>query len=78
MGVFITSNNTDRQHIQALARCKQPGNNGLIELFTLRLQETYEALSVATEPRRIYVLQGRAETLKDFIESVEEVRGNLD
>ncbi len=62
----------DRQHIQALLRCKQPEMAALVELFKARLEETKSALVVADDYHRICKLQGRAEVLADFLEAVEK------
>lgn len=68
----------DRQHIQALMRCKLPENEHLLRLFQLRLEEVKNMLLSAEDPVRIHRLQGRAEVLADFIESVEKSSDLLD
>jgi hypothetical protein len=71
MKIFV-SNKPDRQHMQALVRCKQPENEQLLSLFRARLEEAKAALVIADDPVRIHRLQGRAETLLDFLEAVEK------
>ena len=68
----------DRQHMQALNRCKLPESEQLLKLFLLRLEETKMMLLSADDPTRIYRLQGRAEVLADFLESVEKSSDLLD
>lgn len=62
----------DRQHMQALNRCKLDENGALLDLFRKKLEETKVALILADEPVRIHRLQGRAEVLSDFLEAVEK------
>jgi predicted acetyltransferase len=76
MAIFV-GHKADRRHIQALARCKQPENEALIELFEKVLEDTKMSLVVADDPARIHRLQGRAELLIDFIDSVEKSSGLL-
>lgn len=57
--------------MQALLRCKQPENAGLIELFQSKLDEAKNALIMADDTVMIHRLQGRAEVLQDFLEAVE-------
>lgn len=57
--------------MQALLRCKQPENAGLIELFQSKLEEAKNALIMADDAVMIHRLQGRAEVLQDFLEAVE-------
>lgn len=61
----------DRQHIQALMRCKLPENEALLALFKARLEETKSALVSAEDYARVCKLQGRAEVLADFLDAVE-------
>jgi hypothetical protein len=61
-----------RQQMQAIHRCKQPESEKLLEIFRDRLEETKTALIYADDPVRISRLQGRAETLADFLEAVEK------
>jgi len=58
--------------MQALNRCKHPENEALLELFKTKLDEVKTALIQAEDPVRIHRLQGRAEVLVDFLESVEK------
>ena len=62
----------DRQHMQALIRCKLQENEPLLALFRMKLEETKNSLMVAEEPHRIYRLQGQAQVLSDFLEAVEK------
>jgi hypothetical protein len=71
MKIFV-GQRPDRQHMQALMRCKLPESAQLLALFRARLDETKVALMSAEEPARIYRLQGRAEALADFLEAVEK------
>lgn len=57
--------------MQALFRCKLPENEALLDLFRLKLEEIKSALVVSDDPVRIHRLQGRAETLMDFLDAVE-------
>ena len=68
----------DRQHMQALARCKLPENENLLALFRAKLEETKAALLETEEPARIYRLQGRAKVLAEFLEAVERAPEVLD
>ena len=58
--------------MQALNRCKHPEHEALLELFKTKLDEVKTALILAEDPVRIHRLQGRAEVLVDFLESVEK------
>ena len=71
MKIFV-GHKPDRKHIQALYRCKHPENEALLELFKTKLDEVKTALIQAEDPVRIHRLQGRAEVLVDFLESVEK------
>jgi hypothetical protein len=71
MKIFV-GQKPDRQHIQALLRCKQPDNGALLALFAAKLEETKTSLVAADDPVRIHRLQGRAEALADFLEAVEK------
>ena len=71
MAIFI-GHKLNRQHIQALSRCKQPENEALIELFEKVLEDTKASLIAADEQARIYRLQGRAELILDFLDSVKK------
>lgn len=70
MKIFI-GQKPDRQHMQALQRCKLNDSSALLDLFRKRLEETKTALISADDSVRIHRLQGRAEVLSDFLESVE-------
>jgi hypothetical protein len=61
----------DRQQMQALNRCKLPENEALIKLFREKLDEAKNALVQADNPVLLHRLQGRAEALQDFLDSVE-------
>ena len=71
MKIFV-GQKPDRQHMQALLRCKQGENGALLELFRKKLEETKESLILADDLVRIHRLQGRAEVLADFLEAVEK------
>lgn len=71
MKIFV-GQKPDRQHMQALMRCKLPENEALVALFRAKLDEAKTSLTQADEPHRIYRLQGRAEVLADFLEAVEK------
>jgi hypothetical protein len=71
MAIFI-GHKPNRQHMQALSRCKQPENEALIELFEKVLEDTKMSLVVADEPTRIHRLQGRAELILDFLDSIKK------
>jgi hypothetical protein len=77
MSIFLGNKQT-RQHIQALARCKQPENANLLDLFRGLLEETKTSLVTAEELGRIQRLQGRAEALSDFLDAVEKSQGVLE
>lgn len=80
MSIFFGKKRT-RQQIQALVRCKQPDCVELLALFQAMLDETKTSLIVADDSVRIHRLQGRAEVLSDFLESVarsQEVLGLVD
>lgn len=70
MKIFI-GQKPDRQHMQALQRCKLDENGALLDLFRKKLEETKESLILADDLVRIHRLQGRAEVLSDFLEAVE-------
>ena len=70
MKIFI-GQKPDRQHMQALQRCKLD-NSALMDLFRKKLEETKDSLISADDPIRIHRLQGRAEVLADFLEAVEK------
>ena len=70
MKIFI-GQKPDRQHMQALQRCKLDENGALLDLFRRSLEETKTSLISADDPIRIHRLQGRAEVLTDFLEAVE-------
>lgn len=68
MSVFTTS---DRQQLQALARCKtemQP----LLKLFEKSLDEVKTALMRADETDHFRRLQGKALVIEDFLKAVED------
>jgi hypothetical protein len=71
MKIFV-GQKPDRQHMQALIRCKLQENEPLLALFKLKLEETKNSLMVAEEPHRIHRLQGQAQVLTDFLEAVEK------
>jgi hypothetical protein len=71
MKIFI-GQKPDRQHMQALYRCKLEENGALLDLFRKKLEETKDSLILAEDPVRIHRLQGRAEVLTDFLEAVEK------
>jgi hypothetical protein len=77
MKVFI-GHQPDRKHMQALQRCKLSENAALLDLFKLRLEEVKLSLVQADDPVRLHRLQGRAEVLIDFLESVEKSSEILD
>jgi hypothetical protein len=62
----------DRQHMQALMRCKQPENTVLLELFRAKLEEVKASLVKADDQVQMYRLQGQAIALSDFLEAVEK------
>lgn len=70
MKIFVGSKPT-KQQMQALQRCKLPESETLLNIFRDRLEETKTALIHADDANRISRLQGRAETLSDFLEAVE-------
>jgi|688.fasta_scaffold836286_2 hypothetical protein len=71
MSIFI-GHKPNRQHIQALRRCKQPENDSLLDLFRTVLEDTKTSLIAAEDPVRIHRLQGRAEVLSEFLDSVSK------
>ena len=71
MKIFV-GQKPDRQHMQALVRCKLQENEPLLALFRMKLEETKNSLMVAEEPHRIHRLQGQAQALSDFLEAVEK------
>ena len=71
MKIFV-GQKPDRQHRQALMRCKLPDSEALLALFAAKLEETKTSLIAADDPVRIHRLQGRAEVLADFLEAVEK------
>lgn len=64
--------------MQALYRCKLPENEALLLLFRNKLEEVKTSLVQAEDQVRIHRLQGRAEVLMDFLESVEKSNEILD
>jgi hypothetical protein len=58
--------------MQAFHRCKLPESEQLLAVFREKLEETKTALIYAEDPARIHRLQGRAEVLADFLETVEQ------
>jgi hypothetical protein len=62
----------DRQHMQALMRCKQPESTVLLDLFKVKLEEVKAALVKADDQVQMYRLQGQAIALSDFLEAVEK------
>jgi hypothetical protein len=77
MKIFI-GQKPDRQHMFALQRCKLDENGALLDLFRKKLEQTKDALVLAEDSVLIHRLQGRAEVLADFLESVEKSSGILD
>ena len=77
MKIFV-GQKPDRQHMQALFRCKLEENGALLDLFRKKLEQTKDALVLAEDSVLIHRLQGRAEVLADFLESVEKSTGILD
>ena len=77
MKIFI-GQKPDRQHMFALQRCKLDENGALLDLFRTKLEQTHDALVLAEDSVLIHRLQGRAEVLADFLESVEKSTGILD
>jgi len=71
MNLFL-ENRPDRKYVQALNKCRLPENEGLIQLFKHKLDETKASLVTADEEHLIRRLQGRARVLQDFLEAVEE------
>ena len=71
MKIFI-GQKPDRQHMQALIRCKLPENEPLLALFRAKLEETRNSLMHVEEQHRVYRLQGQAQALSDFLEAVEK------
>jgi hypothetical protein len=71
MKIFV-GQKPDKQHMQALYRCKLPENEALLALFRTKLEEVKNSLVYAEDTARIHRLQGRAEALADFLEAVEE------
>jgi len=71
MGIFL-GHKPDRQHIQALARCKQPENKALLDMIQKAADEAKASLVTADDQVRIHRLQGRAEVLIDFLDAVEK------
>lgn len=71
MKIFV-GQKPDRQHMQALIRCKLPENEYLLALFRARLDETKASLIAAEDHVRIHRLQGQAQVLADFLEAVEK------
>jgi len=77
MKIFV-GQKPDRQHMFALQRCKLDENGALLDLFRKKLEQTKDALVLAEDSVLIHRLQGRAEVLADFLESVEKSTGILD
>jgi hypothetical protein len=71
MKLFI-GQKPDRQHMQALIRCKLPENEALLALFRSKLEETKTSLMQVEDQHRLYRLQGQAQVLSDFLEAVEK------
>lgn len=71
MKIFI-GQKPDRQHMQALIRCKLQENEPLLALFKTKLEEIKLSLVVVEEQHRMYRLQGQAQALSDFLEAVEK------
>jgi hypothetical protein len=77
MSIFI-GHKPDRKHIQALVRCKHDGDEHLMDLFRKTLEDTKASLVFATDPVQVYRLQGRAEVLMDFLDSVSKSVGVME
>jgi|TARA_R110000868_G_scaffold56559_1_gene175079 hypothetical protein len=71
MKIFI-GQKPDRQHMQALIRCKLQENEPLLAMFKAKLEEIKLSLVVVEEQHRLYRLQGQAQALSDFLEAVEK------
>ena len=71
MKIFV-GQKPDRQHMQALIRCKLQENEPLLALFKAKLEEIKLSLVVVEEQHRLYRLQGQAQALSDFLEAVEK------
>ena len=71
MKIFV-GQKPDRQHMQALFRCKLEENGALLDLFRKKLEETKNSLIAADDLVKVHRLQGRAEVLSDFLEAVEK------
>ena len=71
MKIFV-GQKPDRQHMQALIRCKLQENEPLLALFKAKLEEIKFSLVVVEEQHRLYRLQGQAQALSDFLEAVEK------
>jgi hypothetical protein len=60
----------DRQHLQALTRCKNDAN--LVGLIKLKIEELKDSLVAAENEVLIYRLQGKISVLKDFLEAINK------
>lgn len=70
MNIFIDAR-SDRKDVAALARCRNPENEGLVSLFKQILDETKTSL-ITADGDNFRRLQGRAKVLQDFLEAVEQ------
>lgn len=70
MNIFLDAK-SDRKAVSALARCRNPENEGLVSLFKQILDDTKDSL-IAADGDQFRRLQGRAKALQDFIEAVEQ------
>lgn len=75
MNIFL-GGQTDRQHIQALAMCRQVPY--LEALFQKLLDETRTALVFADDTDAMRRLQHRARVLSDFLEAVNDAPSVLE
>jgi hypothetical protein len=69
---MIDLNNADMQAVVALARLREPGNEALLRLMALELEEAKHKLIRAGDMVMIHRLQGRAEAFEDLLKAIEE------
>jgi hypothetical protein len=76
MNIFLDGS-SDRKAVLALARCRQPENEGLLTLFKQLLEETKSSL-IEADGDRFRQLQGRAKVMQDFLEAVDKAPSILE
>ena len=69
---MIDLNLCDPQHVKALLRLKETGEDALLGLFKAEAELAKARLVSATDTVTIHRLQGRAEAFEDLLTAIEE------